>query len=73
MQRVLYLENLDCANCAAKMQRLIEKIKGVTDVDLSFITQKLTFSCAEDVYADVLIEIKKAIKKVEPSCVIVLE
>ncbi len=42
MKKVLRLENLDCANCATKMENAIRKIDGVKDASVSFMTRKLT-------------------------------
>ncbi len=47
MKKVFKLENLDCANCAAKMERGINKVEGVASATVSFMTQKLTIE-AED-------------------------
>ena len=46
MRRIFKLENLGCASCAAKMERAIEKIKGVKEVSVSFMTQRLTVEAA---------------------------
>ena len=47
MKKVFKLRDLDCANCARKMEDAIRKIDGVEDVQVSFLTQKLTLT-AED-------------------------
>lgn len=47
MRKVYKLEDLDCANCAAKMEDAIRKIDGVQDVSVNFMTQKLTLVCEE--------------------------
>ncbi|MBR4226407.1 MAG: cation transporter [Candidatus Methanomethylophilaceae archaeon] len=55
MKVVLKLEGLDCANCAAKIETAVSKIKGVEDVNVVFMTQKLSFTTErEDV--DALVE-----------------
>ena len=41
MKKKFKLQDLDCANCAAKMEEAIKKIDGVTDASVSFMTQKL--------------------------------
>ena len=42
MKKKFKLEDLDCANCAAKMEEAIKKIPGVNDASVSFMTQKMT-------------------------------
>ena len=42
MKKTFELEDLDCANCAAKMAEEIRKIEGVTFADVNFLTQKMT-------------------------------
>ncbi len=55
MKVVLKLEGLDCANCAAKIEKAVSKIQGVEDVNVVFMTQKLSFTTErEDV--DALVE-----------------
>jgi len=66
MKKTFILEELDCANCAAKMQEKIKKVKGVNDCSITFMTRKM-FLDAEDVqFENIIIEVKKLIKKVEP-------
>ena len=38
------MEGLDCANCAAKIERAVAKMQGVSDVNVVFMTQKLSFT-----------------------------
>ena len=63
-----YKCEVDCANCAAKMEEAIKKIEGVIDARVNFMTQKLTLDAADEVYEEVLKEAIKACKKVEPDC-----
>ena len=37
MKKVYKLEDLDCANCAAKMERAVAKIEGVSSIHISLI------------------------------------
>ena len=70
MKKTYKLVDLDCANCAAKMEAAIKKLPGVTDATVSFLTQKMTVE-ADDLDA-VIKDIVKCIKKVEPDCEVVL-
>ncbi len=58
--------NLDCANCANKLERILEKIELIENVSISFITQKLTFECQESDKEKALETIRKKIRKEEP-------
>ena len=71
MKKVFKLEDLDCANCAAKMERAIAKIDGVTSVTVSFMTQRLTVEADDARFDDIMKEIVKTCKKVEHDCQIV--
>ena len=71
MKKTFKLIDLDCANCAAKMEAAIKKLPGVTDATVSFLTQKMTVE-ADDLDA-VMKDVVKCIKKVEPDCEVVLK
>lgn len=71
MKKVLRLKDLDCANCAAKMERAINKIDGVNGATVSFMSQRLTVDADDNRFDGVMDEIEKVCKKVEPDCVIV--
>lgn len=71
MKRVFELEDLDCAVCAAKMQDAIGKIDGVTAVTVSYISQQMTLEYDESKEKAIFKAIVKAVRKVEPDCVIV--
>lgn len=70
MKKTYRLENLDCANCAAKMERGIKKIKGVNDCSVSFMIQKLTIDINDEIFDSVMNEVVKVCKKVEPDLII---
>ncbi len=72
MKKVFKLEDLDCANCAAKMERAIAKIDGVTSATVSFMSQKLTIEADDTIFDDIMKEVVKTCKKVEPDCRIIL-
>ena len=63
---------VDCANCAAKMEEAVKKIDGVVNDRVNFMTQKLMLEAADDVFDSVLDAAVKACKKVEPDCEIEL-
>ena len=73
MTKVFKMLDLDCANCAAKMETAIAKVGGVESVSVNFFTQKLTLEAADDAFDDVLKKVVKTAKKVEPDCTIILK
>lgn len=72
MKKTFKLIDLDCANCAAKMEIAIKKIDGVTGASVSFMTQKMTIEADETQFDGIMKQVVKACKKVEPDCEIVL-
>lgn len=71
MKKKFKLVDLDCANCAAKMEGAIKQIDGVNDATVSFLTQKLTLDAEDARFEAVLDEVVRVCKKVEPDCQIV--
>ena len=65
--------DLDCANCAAKMEEAIKKIDGVTSASVSFMTQKMTIEGDDARFDQIVKEAVKVCRKVEPDCEIVLK
>ena len=72
MKKTYKLIDLDCANCAAKMERAIKKIDGVNDASVSFIAQKLTIDADDGRFDEIMREAVKVCRRVEPDCTIVL-
>ncbi|MDR1194473.1 MAG: cation transporter [Peptococcaceae bacterium] len=70
MKKVFKMEDLDCANCAAKMEDAIGRLNGVKSVRINFISQKFTLDASDDLFEGVLTEAKKIVKKIEPDCAI---
>jgi copper chaperone CopZ len=73
MKKVFKMEDLECANCAAKMEAAISKLEGVKSCTISFMTQKMTLECEEEQLADILKKAQAAIRKFEPDCRIVVK
>ena len=72
MRKTFRLEELDCANCAAKMETAIRKLDGVTDASVSFIAQKLTLEADDDQFDEIIKQATKICKRIEPDCRIIL-
>ena len=70
MKKKFKLQDLDCANCAAKMEEAIKKIDGVSDASVSFMTQKMMVDADDARFEAIMDEVVKVCKKVEPDCVI---
>ena len=68
MKKVFILEDLDCANCAAKMEAAINKIDGVQEATVSFMTQKLVIEADEARFDEIMAAAQSAVKKVDPDC-----
>lgn len=72
MKKHFKMVDLDCANCAAKMEDAIKKIRGVNDATVSFMAQKLTVDADDSRFDEIMQEIVRVCKRVEPDCVIKL-
>ena len=72
MKKKVKLQDLDCANCAAKMEESIKKIDGVNDAVVSFMTQKMTVDADDARFDEIMDEVVRVCAKVEPDCQILL-
>ncbi|MCI9298044.1 MAG: heavy-metal-associated domain-containing protein [Lachnospiraceae bacterium] len=72
MKKKFKMEDLDCANCAAKMEEAIKKIAGVNDANVSFMAQKMTIDAEDDRFDEIMKEVAAVCAKVEPDCKILL-
>lgn len=68
MKKKFKLEDLDCANCAAKMEETIKNIDGVISASVSFMNQKMTIEADDDKFDAIVDEAVKVISKIEPDC-----
>lgn len=73
MRKTYKLENLDCANCAAKMENSIKSLDGVKDCTLSFMTRKLTLEAEDDKFDDILKKSIQICRKIEPDCRVIVK
>ncbi len=67
-----YKVEVDCANCAAKMEAAIKKIDGVNDASVNFLTQKLTIDLDENRADEIMEEAVKCCRRVDADSVIYL-
>ena len=63
MKRVYKVQNLDCAHCAAKLERAIQGVEGVTAATISFMTQRLTIVIEDEKFDSVMENVIKTAKK----------
>ena len=64
------IKGLDCANCAAELERAIQKIDEVKEASISFMTEKLVIECDEENKEEVMKKVQKVVKREEPDCTI---
>lgn len=70
MKKVLRLEGLDCANCAAKMEKDVSKLDGVNKVSVSLMTQRMVIEAEADVIPAIVEQAKQIVNKYEPDVVV---
>ena len=70
MKKKFKLTDLDCANCAAKMEDAIKKLDGVNDASVSFMMQKMTIDADDARFDEIMKEVVEVCKKVEADCII---
>lgn len=69
MTKTYKLKGLDCANCLAKMERKISKLKGVKSVSSNFFTEKMIIEADDCLMPEIEKAAVKIIKKHEPQVV----
>lgn len=73
MKKTFKLVDLDCANCALKMERAINRISGIEAASVSFMQQRMTIEFSENADIDkIMQEVVHAVQKVEPDCGVIL-
>lgn len=65
MKKKFKVVDVDCADCAAKMEALIKKIDGVNDASLNFLTQKLTLDADDDRFDEIVKQADACLSKVD--------
>lgn len=70
MKSKFKVKGLDCANCAAELERAIQKLDGVENANISFMTQKMELEYDETRKEEIIQNVKKVIKKEEPDVTI---
>ena len=73
MKKTFDLIDLDCANCARKMEEAIRKLDGVSGATVSFLTQKMTVEADDGKFDAIMKQVVKCVRRVEPDCEVVLK
>nr|WP_075576817.1 cation transporter [Olsenella timonensis] len=71
MRKSFRLDEIDCANCALKLQDALARVDGVRSVSVNFMTQKLTLEAEDARFDAVLDQVVKVAARVEPDCEII--
>ncbi len=70
MRKTLQLDGLDCAVCAAKVEKAVKQLTGVESASLNFITQKLTLEVDPTMLDDVLARVRKVVPQSQHGCTV---
>ena len=73
MKKSFAMQDLDCANCAAKMEAAIKKLEGVTDCSVNFFAQKMILDADDARFEEIIKKAAAAIKKVDPDCRLIVK
>lgn len=68
MKKVYKITDIDCANCAAKLERALAKVEGVKNVSISFLSQRLALEAEDGRFDEVFDNVVKVCRRVEPDC-----
>ena len=71
MKKTFVLADLDCANCAAKIENAVREIEGVISVSVSFMSGKLVLEAEEEYFEEFLDAAEKLIAKVDSDVTLV--
>ena len=72
MKKNFKLEGLDCANCAAKIEKNVKKLDGVKDATVSFFAQKMVLEADDEKFDEIVKEVAALVHRVDPDCTMVL-
>ena len=70
MKKTFKLEGLDCANCAAKIERSVQALDGVTSASVNFMTTKMVIEGDDAKFDDIVKSANAIVNKLEPDVVV---
>ena len=73
MKKTFAMNNLDCVNCAAKMEKAILKIDGVKSATVSFFAQKLVLEAEDEKWESVVKAACEAVRRVDADCSVIVK
>lgn len=73
MKKSYKLQNLDCAHCASKMERGIQKLEGVSSASVNFMSSRLTVEADDSRFDEIMNRIVSLCRKIEPDCKILMQ
>ena len=73
MKKSFAMQDLDCANCAAKMEAAIKKLDGVNDCSVNFFAQKMILDADDARFDEIVAKAAAAIKRVDPDCRLIVK
>ena len=71
MKKKFRLEGLECANCAAKMEKAINELDGVKEATVNFVTTKLVIEAEDEKMTEIIKSTEKIVKNIEPDTVMI--
>ena len=72
MKKTFKMTDVDCANCARKMQEAICRLDGVSSCTISFLTQKMTIEADDARFDEIVKQAVKCVKKVDSDAGVVI-
>ena len=72
MRKVYKLEDLDCANCAAKIEKKVKAMDGVKDATVSFFAQKLVLEADDGRFDEIARKVAEVVHHTDADCTMVL-
>ena len=70
MKKAFKFRDLDCANCAQEIENAAAKIEGVNKVRINFLSERMTLDADDARFDEIIAEIKKVAKTIEPDAVL---
>ena len=70
MKMKFKIKGLDCANCAAELERAIAKVEGITSASISFMTERMIIELEDEKENEVMENVRNVIKKEEPDVIL---
>ena len=69
MKKAFTLSELDCGHCAQEIEEAVAKLEGVNKVRVNFLSERMTLDADDARFDEILGEIRKIIKTIEPDAV----